>query len=94
MPIRPIDFQVIVPKSAEANKINNEQQNKNRAFEQQQQNINAPKDAASKVKNINKKENAQEARIRKKEKEEDKNRKKKKKKKNNDDKGSSIDIKV
>lgn len=62
MSIKPIDFQVMIPKTAEVSKIQNDQQQKNIVVNEQQTNATRQK-SEEKVNLVHSRENAQKARI-------------------------------
>mgnify|MGYP000109072249 CR=1 FL=1 len=105
MSIKPVDLQVMVPKSNEISRIHNEQQQKNTAA-QQQQASNVEHTADENLRQVHSQENAQQAKIKEKQGRnsgKDKSKKEKKKKKvsyskdkkaNDEIKTSTIDIRL
>lgn len=86
MSIKPIDFQVQIPKANEVSKIQSEVRHKNEVIEQQQSTINR-QNAQDSVNLVHKKENAQQAKIN--EKQNPKERKEKNNKKKDGNNGNS-----
>jgi len=82
MSIRPVDFQMVIPKSSELSRINNDEQNKNYVIQQQQGNIIQDK-AENTLKQVYSQDKAQEARIR--ERQQKHPRKESRNKKNNEE---------
>jgi hypothetical protein len=80
MSIKPIDFQVMLPKVTEVSKIHNDERNKGVLLQQQQAATIKNKSEVN-IRQVHMQEKAQEARIREKQ-EKDKNSKKEEKKKN------------
>ncbi|NLI59140.1 MAG: hypothetical protein GX387_11615 [Clostridium sp.] len=78
MSIKPVDYQILIPKTSEVSKIQNDNQNKNATI-QQQQSVSTQHKAEDSVNLVYSQESPQKAAIREKEKE--------KKKKNPDKKG-------
>ncbi|AEV68536.1 hypothetical protein [Acetivibrio clariflavus] len=102
MAIKPVDFQVQIPKVNEVAKIQSETRHKNELIEQQQSMINR-QNAQNSVNLVHARENAQQAKISERQSKESKEKKEKgnKKKKNNnngnsakEDRTSVIDIKI
>lgn len=62
MSIKPIDFQVMIPKTGEVSKIQNDQQQRNHAMEQQQTTVNQHK-SQDNVNLVHSREDAQKAKI-------------------------------
>lgn len=79
MSIKPVDYQVLIPKTAEVSKIQNDNQNKNAAVQQQQTVLTQHK-AEDSVNVVYSQESAQKAAVREKEKE--------KRRKNSDKRGT------
>lgn len=65
MPIKPIDFQVMMPKTSEVSKIHSDEQNKG-ALLQQQQATTVQNKAEANIRQVYSQEKAQEARIKEK----------------------------
>jgi hypothetical protein len=80
MSIKPIDFQVMLPKTSEVSKIHNDEQHRNLSL-QQQQAATVQNKAETNIRQVHTQEKTQEARIREKQ-EKDKGGKKEEKKKN------------
>lgn len=76
MSIKPVDFQVMLPKTAEISKIHSDEQNKNQAVHQQQA-VNTQHKAEDSLRQVHSQEKAQEARIREKQEKEKREQKKK-----------------
>ncbi len=107
MPIKPIDFQVMIPRTLEAAKANNDVAQKNQLLHQQQATATQQK-ADDSLKQVYSRSQAEHARIVEKQKEDRKNDKKKKKdsqnpeekegseknRLNNEIRTSTIDIKI
>lgn len=103
MSIKPVDFQVIIPKTAEISKIHNDEHNKNHAFQQQQVNTMQQK-SESITKQVYSQEKAHESRIRERQEKhregrkgesgKDSGKKRKNEKSNRDFRESTIDIKI
>lgn len=79
MSIKPIDFQVAIPKTGEIGKIKNDEQQKNQSLQQQQVTVNQRK-AEHDVNSVHARDNSQEAKIRDKQDRQDNSEAKKKKK--------------
>ncbi len=92
MTIRPIDFQISVPRTTEISKINAEDNQRNIAAQQQQATSTQLK-ADNSVKLVHTQEKTQEALIREKEEKERQEREKKNKQKKPDGKDSKKDVK-
>lgn len=90
MAIKPIDFQVQIPKTNEVSKIHSEVKNKNELIQQQQTSVNHQK-AEDSVNLVHYKDNAQQSKINKKQNKESKEKKEKGKKKRNYNNNSSIE---
>jgi len=103
MSIKPIDLQVMVPKTSEISKISSEANQRNTSY-QQQQAVNAQNRADNSLKQVYSQERTQEAKIREKQEKERKNsgnNKQKERKKQGQsnkyelgDKRSTIDIRL
>lgn len=92
--IKPIDFQMVVPKTSEISKIYNDDVNKNQAIQQQQQTANQTK-IDNNLKQVVSRENVKNDRIKEKqEKNNSRQNEKKKKRQNKDDDRPTIDIRV
>lgn len=63
MSIKPLDFQVMIPKTSEVSKIHNDEMNKNNTNLQQQA-TTVSHDAQKNLKQVNSREKAQEGKIR------------------------------
>jgi hypothetical protein len=79
MSIKPVDFQVALPKTAEVSRIQSEEQQKNSLF-QQQQNMSVRNDAEKSLRQVHSQNKPENAKIREKR---DKHEEKKRKNKNN-----------
>lgn len=94
MSIRPIDLQVMYPKTSEVAKNQNDEMNKNQAVHQQQATMNQEK-IEHNLKQVVERENVQEARIREKQEKNNSDKQNQKKKKQQNRRGMpSIDIKI
>ncbi|EGD46001.1 hypothetical protein Cpap_0607 [Ruminiclostridium papyrosolvens DSM 2782] len=94
MSIKPIDFQMVVPKTSEVSKIYNDDVNKNQAIHQQQQTAGQTK-IDNKLKQVVNRENVQNDRVKEKqERDSSRQNEKKKKRQNKDDDRPTIDIRV
>lgn len=101
MSIKPIDFQVQIPKVNEVSKIQSDQFHKNDVVQQQQAQINQNK-AQDSVNLVHSRDNAQNAKITEKREKDSKDKKDKEKKKRNynndssleEEKTSTIDIRL
>lgn len=101
MSIKPIDFQVQIPKTNEVAKIQSESRHKNELIEQQQAAINR-QTAQDSVNLVHSRDNAQQARINERQNSKEKKEKGNKKKNNNnngkssvkEEKTSTIDIRI
>ena len=94
MSIKPIDFQMVIPKTSEVSKIYNDDVNKNQAIHQQQQTASQTK-IDNNLKQVVNRENVQNDRVREKqEKNNSRQNEKKKKRQNKDDDRPTIDIRV
>ncbi len=83
MSIRPVDFQIMLPKTAEVSKINSDEQQRSQIM-QQQQNANLQHKVDNSIKQVHSQDNVQEAMIReKRERERDNQKKQDKRKKGN-----------
>jgi hypothetical protein len=92
MSIKPIDFQVQIPKVNEVSKIQSDVRHKNEVIEQQQSSINR-QNAQDSVNLVHKKENAQEAKINERQNPKERKEKNNKKKANNNDNNSKSSLK-
>lgn len=92
MSIKPVDFQVMLPRTMEVAKVHNEVEHKNQALLKQQASLIQHK-AENNLKQVYTQENAQEARIREKQEKERRERKKEDKKKKQGENKSNIDTK-
>jgi len=79
MSIKPIDFQVAIPKTGEIAKIKNDEQQRNQSMQQQQVTVNQHK-AEHDVNSVHAREDTQNAKIRDKQSNKDNNEARKKKK--------------
>ncbi|HHX18130.1 MAG TPA: hypothetical protein GX727_04640 [Clostridium sp.] len=100
MSIKPVDYQILIPKTSEISKIQNDNQHKNAAA-QQQQNISNQHKAEDSVNLVHSQESPQKAAIREKEKEKKKKNsdkrstgRKYKHKKDSENSTSTIDIRL
>lgn len=99
MAIKPIDFQVQIPKTNEVAKIQSESRHKNELIEQQQATINR-QTAQDSVNLVHSRDNAQQARINERQNPKEKKEKGSKKKNNNskssgkEEQTSTIDIRI
>ncbi|AEY66552.1 hypothetical protein [Clostridium sp. BNL1100] len=94
MSIKPIDFQMVIPKTSEVSKIYNDDVNKNQAIQQQQQTASQTK-IDNNLKQVVNRENVQNGRVKEKqEKDNSRQNEKKKKRQNKDDDRPTIDIRV
>ncbi|MDQ2085865.1 hypothetical protein RBH29_05365 [Herbivorax sp. ANBcel31] len=100
MSIKPVEYQILIPKSSEVSKIQNDNQHKGTVMQQQQSALNQQKSEDS-VNLVHSQENPQKALIKDKEKERKKKNKDKKRgcrkykhRKNSEDKASTIDIRL
>ena len=96
MSIKPIDFQVMLPKAIEVSKVHSDEQHKNQAV-QQQQTASTQHSADRNARQVHSQESVQEARIReRRERNQGKEKKKSKqdKGKNSDENSSTIDIRL
>lgn len=78
MAIKPVDFQILVPRTMDAAKISNDETHRNQALLQQQAAVTQQK-AADSLKTVYSRAQAQEARIQEKQKDDRQENKKKKK---------------
>ena len=90
MSIKPVDFQVMLPKTSEISKIHNDDQHKNQLL-QQQQAVTVQNKAEDQLRQVYSQDKANEARIREKQ-EKNREKNKKEKKKNNGNYGGSKEI--
>ena len=100
MSIRPLDFQVTVPRTTEVAKIHSEEQQRNELV-QQQQNLTVQKEAMHNTKQVHHREGANEAKVRDKQEKQNEGQEKKKKRNNYNAKSeeeestiSTIDIRL
>jgi len=94
MSIRPMDFQVMYPKTSELSKAYSDEANKNQAIAQQQAEANRER-VDSNLKQVVARENVQRGRVNEKQEKDDNSRQKdKKKKQNNTRSAPTIDIKI
>lgn len=94
MSIKPIDFQVMLPKTTEVSKIHNDERNKG-VLLQQQQAATVQNNAEANIRQVHTQEKAQEARIREKQEKDKGNRKEEKKKnKGNYDNKKETDVEL
>ncbi len=94
MSIKPIDFQMVIPKTSEVSKMYNDDVNKNQAIHQQQQTANQT-NIDNRLKQVVNRENVQNGRVKEKqEKDNSRQNEKKKKRQNKDDDRPTIDIRV
>lgn len=94
MSIRPIDFQVMFPKTSEVAKNQNDEMNKNQIVHQQQAAVNQERTEHN-LKQVVQRENVHEARVREKqEKDNGDKQNQKKKKQQNKRRIPNIDIKI
>lgn len=94
MSIRPMDFQVLFPKTTELSKIQNEEANKNQAILQQQAETNRDRIDHT-LKQVVARENVQHGRVNEKQqKDNNKQNEKKKKQKDNNGQAAKIDIRI
>ncbi|EPR13103.1 hypothetical protein [Ruminiclostridium papyrosolvens] len=94
MSIKPIDFQMVIPKTSEVSKMYNDDVNKNQAIQQQQQTASQMK-IDNNLKQVVNRENVQNGRVKEKqEKDNSRQNEKKKKRQNKDDDRPTIDIRV
>ena len=94
MSIKPIDFQMVIPKTSEVSKMHNDDVNKNQAIHQQQQTANQT-NIDNRLKQVVNRENVQNGRVKEKqEKDNSRQNEKKKKRQNKDDDRPTIDIRV
>ncbi len=92
--IKPIDFQMVIPKTSEVSKMYNDDVNKNQAIHQQQQTANQT-NIDNRLKQVVNRENVQNGRVKEKqEKDNSRQNEKKKKRQNKDDDRPTIDIRV
>ncbi len=92
--IKPIDFQMVIPKTSEVSKMHNDDVNKNQAIHQQQQTANQT-NIDNRLKQVVNRENVQNGRVKEKqEKDNSRQNEKKKKRQNKDDDRPTIDIRV
>ncbi|WP_313563699.1 hypothetical protein [Ruminiclostridium cellobioparum] len=94
MSIKPMDFQVLYPKTTELSKTYNDEANKNQAVHQQQAEANRDRIDHS-MKQVVARENVQGGRVNEKQqKDNNKQNEKKKKQKNNEENTPRIDIRI
>jgi len=94
MIIRPMDFQVLYPKTTELSKIQNEEANKNQAILQQQAEANRDR-IDHNLKQVVARENVQHGRVNEKQQKDNNKQKDKKKKQKDDDRQTAkIDIRI
>jgi hypothetical protein len=95
MPIKPVDFQVMLPKTSEVSKIHTDEQHKNLVAQQQQAAASQNKTAES-LRQVHKQETVQQANIREKQEKNQKNKKGKdnSKKGKDDTQTGTIDIRL
>lgn len=93
MSIKPIDYQVILPKTSEVSKMFNDEANKNQAIHQQQQSANQTK-IDNKLKQVVNRENVHNGRVTEKQEKDNSKQNEKKKKRQNKDDRPTIDIRV
>ena len=92
MSVRPLDFQVMYPKTTELSKTFNDETNKNQAVMLQQAETNQDK-ISQNLKQVVARENVQNARVNEKQPKDNNNQKEKKKQKNNRN-TPKIDIRI
>ncbi|WP_010249143.1 hypothetical protein [Acetivibrio cellulolyticus] len=90
MSIKPIDFQVQIPKTNEVSKIHSEDQHKNDAIQQQQTNLNQHK-AEDSINLVHSRDNTQKSKINEKKDKNSKEKKEKGNKKRNYNNDSSLE---
>jgi hypothetical protein len=88
MSIKPVDYQMIIPKSAELSRISNDEQNKNHIIQHQQGNAVQNK-AENALKQVYSQDKTQEARVREKQQKQQKQQKRPKDDSNKKSKGSN-----
>ncbi len=93
MSIKPIDFQMVIPKTSEVSKMYNDDVNKNQAIHQQQQTSNQT-NIDNKLKQVVNRENVQNGRVKEKQEKDNQRQNEKKKKRQNKDDRPTIDIRV
>jgi hypothetical protein len=93
MSIRPMDFQVMYPKTSELSKTYSDETNKNQAIAQQQAETNRER-VDSNLKQVVARENVQHGRVNEKQEKDTSRQKDKKKKQNNTRSAPTIDIKI
>lgn len=93
MSIKPIDFQMVIPKTSEVSKMYNDDVNKNQAIQQQQQTANQT-NIDNKLKQVVNRENVQNGRVKEKQEKDNQRQNEKKKKRQNKDDRPTIDIRV
>ncbi len=93
MSIKPIDFQMVIPKTSEVSKMYNDDANKNQAIQQQQQTANQT-NIDNKLKQVVNRENVQNGRVKEKQEKDNQRQNEKKKKRQNKDDRPTIDIRV
>lgn len=93
MSIKPMDFQVMFPKTSELAKTYSDEANKNQAVTQQQAEVNRERIDSS-LKQVVARENVQHGRVNEKQEKNDNNQNDKKKKQKNTRSTPTIDIKI
>jgi F0F1-type ATP synthase epsilon subunit len=93
MSIKPIDYQVILPKTSEVSKIKNDEANKNQMIQQQQQSSGQEK-IDNRLKQVVNRENVQNGRVTEKQEKDSRRQNEKKKKRQNKDDRPTIDIRI
>ncbi|ACL76366.1 hypothetical protein [Ruminiclostridium cellulolyticum] len=93
MSIKPIDFQMVLPKTTEVSKIYNDDVNKNQAIQQQQQTASQTK-IDNKLKQVVNRENVQNGRVMEKQEKGNSRQNEKKKKRQDKEDRPTIDIRV
>ncbi len=93
MSIKPMDFQVMFPKTSELSKTYNDEANKNQAVYQQQAESNRQK-VDQNLKQVVARENVQHGRVNEKQAKDNNKQNDKKKKQKNNENSSTIDIRI
>ncbi|MDF2986663.1 MAG: hypothetical protein K0R50_2173 [Eubacterium sp.] len=93
MSIKPMDFQVMYPKTSELSKTYNDEANKNQAVHQQQAESNRQK-IDQNLKQVVGRENVQHGRVNEKQAKDNNKQNDKKKKQKNNENPSTIDIRI
>lgn len=81
MSIKPVDYQVMIPRTAEVSKMHNDEQHKNQAMQQQQASVSQHK-IDNELRQVHAQDSAQEARIRERQQRENESRKDKEEREN------------